>query len=298
MNRTAPTEARCEAWFASIRAQHRSDKSPDLAELARAGITPIVGGGNNTLYRCEHGNQDCCIKLYRTDDRRRDEREWQAINFLAMHVPGLAPRPFAHSRDADLPLVAMEYLPGTPLRSLKVEQHQLDALAERLRQIYAITPETADYPDQSTGAATALVARVEAWAETATPPVRALLERWLAGDDPAGLRQPAAPVFGTGDPNLANWLWDGAELRRIDLEYAGWCDLANELADLVEGPWARILPDETWSAFVARFDALDRDRFAAARRLLAHFWLALFDARDSAQLAQQFARVQTVMEAS
>ena len=288
----------CEAWFARIRAQHRSAAPLDLGELAAAGINPIAGGGNNTIYRCEDGEWACCVKLYRTDGRRRDEREWRALVLCAEHLPGLAPRPFAYSPDEQVPLVAMEYLPGTPLRGLTLAQGHLDALAERLRQIYAITPDVADYPDQSTGAATALLARVEAWATVATPPVRDLLDRWLAGDDPRRLRQPAASVFGVGDPNLANWLWDGVTLRRIDLEYAGWCDLASELADLVEGPWARALPDAAWPLFVARFGELDQERFAAARRLMAHFWLALFDVRNSSQLEQQFARVQRLMEAS
>jgi thiamine kinase-like enzyme len=62
----------------------------------------------------------------------------------------------------------------------------------------------------------------------------------------------APAVFGRGDPNPANSLWDGVRLGIVDLENAGWTDRAVDLADLVEH--ARLL---------------------AARRMFAFFWLAL-----------------------
>ncbi len=48
--------------------------------------------------------------------------------------------------------------------------------------------------------------------------------------DPAG-RQ---PVFGQGDANLANFLWDGERVRMVDFEDSGLSDRAFELAVLVE----------------------------------------------------------------
>src|SRR4051794_32299866 len=50
------------------------------------------------------------------------------------------------------------------------------------------------------------------------------LDRLDAGD----------PVLGQGDSNLANFLWDGTEVRIVDFEDSGPSDRAFELADLVE----------------------------------------------------------------
>jgi phosphotransferase family enzyme len=61
-------------------------------------------------------------------------------------------------------------------------------------------------------------------------------------------------VFGRGDPNLRNFLWNGHTLRLVDFEYAGWSDRAHELADLIEHPESRATPDSSWQAFIDRFD--------------------------------------------
>lgn len=294
MTAPAPPEATCRAWCAAIRAHHPAD----LAALAQLGIAPVLGGRNNAVYRCADGTETCCVKVYRTDGRRRDEREWRALAFLAAHRPGLAPRPFHREPDPDLPIVAMEWLPGEPLLGLPRDDRRLAALAARLGELHALTPADGDFPDEAEASAAKILARVGRWAADGPPNVRAPLGRWLAGDDPARLGTPAPPVFGVADPNLANWLWDEATgaLRRVDLEYAGWSDLASELADLAEGPWARALPDADWLAFARGFPALDWGRFAAARRLFALFWVGLFAERGDDRLDGQIARATALLE--
>lgn len=69
-------------------------------------------------------------------------------------------------------------------------------------------------------------------------------------------------VVGHGDPNLANYLWDGVRVRVVDFEDAGRSDVAYELATLVEHLSARGLDAE---AFCDRFE-VDPVRLRAARR--------------------------------
>ena len=100
-----------------------------------------------------------------------------------------------------------------------------------------------------------------------------------AGDRDGQLLAPAPPVFGRGDPNLANYLWDGVMVTAVDFEHAGWRDRAVELADLVEHVQARSTPPEGWVWLVERI-GLDREelaRFRAARRLFCLFWLTVIE---------------------
>jgi thiamine kinase-like enzyme len=83
------------------------------------------------------------------------------------------------------------------------------------------------------------------------------------------------PVFAQGDPNLANYLWDGREVHLVDFEASGRGDQATELADFVEHPtvWARAGIDA--AAFLGHFD-LNRSqhqRVTQLRRLFAAFWI-------------------------
>jgi hypothetical protein len=127
-------------------------------------------------------------------------------------------------------------------------------------------------------------------------------QAWISGPDPDLLDSPTPIVFGRGDPNLRNCLWNGRTLRLIDLEYAGWSDRAYELADLIEHPESRATPDTTWQAFVDRFDLrnLERQRLHAARRLLALFWTSRMLPSPHEQACPRFAaqvqRTATLLE--
>jgi Phosphotransferase enzyme family len=96
----------------------------------------------------------------------------------------------------------------------------------------------------------------------------------LAWWDGPQVRQFAAiadPVVGHGDPNLSNYLWDGARVRIVDFEDAGRSDMELELANLVEHMSSR---DTDWDEFVNHFP-VDGRRFRAARVLWASCWLTM-----------------------
>jgi Ser/Thr protein kinase RdoA (MazF antagonist) len=245
------TDRECHDLIALIRRHRRAPDEFNLAALAAYGIRPLDGGLNDAVYLRDDGQQRCCIKFHRTDDDRRcAEREWRALSLLATHRPGLAPQPLGYDPDEQGPAVAMEYLPGRPLA---LSPDALPALANGLRAIYSLPATTVEYPYRVFGNPDTQIARLHTGVErfsalTADSLARdalALVRRWLAGPDPTILLADADAIFSPGDPNPANWLWDegGQSLRRIDLEYAGWNDLANDLADLIEGPWARHIPD-------------------------------------------------------
>jgi aminoglycoside phosphotransferase (APT) family kinase protein len=94
---------------------------------------------------------------------------------------------------------------------------------------------------------------------------------WLARSAADELVEPRNVVIGHGDPNLANYLWDGNRVRIIDFEDAGQADLAVELANLVEHLASR---GTDWSSFLAQYQ-VDAERLLSARRLWAAFWLTL-----------------------
>ena len=84
-------------------------------------------------------------------------------------------------------------------------------------------------------------------------------------------------VLGQGDPNLANFLWDGTRMRIVDFEDSGLSDREFELAVLVEH--LSVWPDGRLGteAFIAGFSltSSQRARLAEYRRLSAMFWLLM-----------------------
>ncbi|MGW4383062.1 phosphotransferase, partial [Kitasatospora sp. NPDC004531] len=101
--------------------------------------------------------------------------------------------------------------------------------------------------------------------------------RWLAGAEAGLLAGGAAavPVLGQADGNLANFLWDGAEVRVVDFEDSGRSDRPYELAEVVEHLSAWVDTELDAAAFLARFDlsAAERGRLLECRRLFALLWL-------------------------
>jgi hypothetical protein len=87
-------------------------------------------------------------------------------------------------------------------------------------------------------------------------------------------------------------------MRLVDFEYAGWNDPMVDLADLVEGIWARPISDGRWTMFLDEFDLTiaDRLRLDAARRLCAFHWVYLLskklthDPAARSELHQQIER--------
>jgi Ser/Thr protein kinase RdoA (MazF antagonist) len=283
------------AW---VRAHHGDADLP-------AGVSRLSGGYNNGLYAVG----DACVKLYRVDERRRWEREWRALTFLAERGAGLAPRPLWFDPDGSPPAVVMERLTGDPLHERPIGPAELEALGEALSALHR-APGGDEYPTTVIGTPARFVEEVTLAAERLDGLVddplagrsAARLRGWLASDDRELLAAPAPPVFAHGDTNPANYLWDGRRVRFVDFEYAGRSDAAFDLGDLVEHVGAQPVAEEAWAPLLARFglDAAGRRRLKAARRLAAHFWLTILWrpalGRPEDRIETQLRRVEQVLD--
>jgi hypothetical protein len=128
---------------------------------------------------------------------------------------------------------------------------------------------------------------------------------WQAGADwfrggPLDRLDAGDPVLGQGDSNLANFLWDGTEVRIVDFEDSGPSDRAFELADLVEHisawPDASLPADVVLGSF--GLTAAKQVRVREYRRLCALFWLVMLlpgrpghDRNPAGTLERQAARL-------
>lgn len=225
-------------------------------------------------------------KEFVTDHEAQADREWACLALLAVHAPGLAPRPLRRE-DGETPVIVMERLPGEPLAPRPLSPGQTAALGSSLRRLY-------DVPVQAVTEAGIGPRRYGA------PEHAQVMVEWLAGDhdlgeclDPAlvgdalvrareyfaapPLPEPRLTALGIGDLNPANVLWDGERCRLVDFEDGGLSDPAYELADHVEHLGSRLpgVYDERALAGAVGLDAEDRARMAAYRPLWAGFWLAM-----------------------
>lgn len=213
-------------------------------------------------------------KRYASWSRDEPGREWAALNLLSHHAPGLAPIPLDRSRldgtssGPCRPWVSMTVLPGRSLNG-SLTPAQLDALADAVTTLWSIDPhnlppiDTPALVERTRTALASLRTGAGVIADAATAAVV-----WLEGFTGFDVRD---PVVAHGDPNLANYLWDGDRIRIVDFEDAGRGDRTLELVNLVEHLSGRATD---WSSVVRRFD-VDPDRFRAARCLWAAFWLTL-----------------------
>ncbi|MEU0092801.1 aminoglycoside phosphotransferase family protein [Kribbella sp. NPDC006257] len=221
-------------------------------------------------------------KTYVSTEREEHLREWAALRAISAQAPDLVPAPLEliaapspqliaePSRQlAGGPSLLMSVVPGRSLVGV-LTPAELDGLADALRTLWSL-PTDGVLP----GLLPVLIERVRGdihafSAEGVVEEARLAAAEWLA-DGPDLLLEPSASVIGHGDPNLANYLWDGERVRIVDFEDAGVSDVAVELATLVEHLSAR---QTDWSAFLGRFP-VDPLRLLTARRLWAIFWLTL-----------------------
>ncbi len=195
------------------------------------------------------------------------------LQHVHRHAPDLVPKPVAADLDADPPTVTMTVVPGEPLDG-SLTPAQLDALATGIIALWAVPfdslAEVGPWED-----ILPFARRLTDGPRPASGVISGRIRRragLVGGPDPALLRaSPLAKVLGHGDPNLANYLWDGRRIRIVDLEDARISDPATELANLVEHLSARSVDG---AEFSRRFD-VDPVRFLAARRVWAMFWLRL-----------------------
>jgi len=226
-------------------------------------------------------------KMFRSWARHEPAREWAALRLLAESAAGLAPRPLSASLGADPPVIRMSWLPGEPLGARPVTPDQAQALARSLDLLWhsappgriAGLPAREPNPEALAGQVRrALAARHDLGGDPVVRRAAAAAAVWLEGGA-IDLRDRAGRgiVFGHGDANLANFLWDGRRVRLVDFEDSGPSDRTFELAVLVEHlsawPGGRLDAD----TFVALFDlsAAERASLLQFRRLAALFWLLL-----------------------
>ncbi len=246
-------------------------------------------------------------KRFRPEKREGCAREWRALTLLAAYAPGLAPAPRAADLTLDEPFVVMSRVPGEPMRGRPLDGKRIEALAAAVNALYRAVPpqalaEVPVRPAHQHG----LIRQIAAWTPLVRPrvggEVREVLDRgldWLArsGLAESGLeradgeradgerdgRPDGVPaVFGPGDGNLANYLWDGTRVRVVDFEDSGRSDRPFELAEITEhvGSWVEHpLDTETFLAHIDLTPA-ERARLPDCRRLLALTWLFLLSFED------------------
>ncbi|MEU5014131.1 aminoglycoside phosphotransferase family protein [Streptomyces sp. NPDC021749] len=234
---------------------------------------------------------DTVVKRFRRESRGECEREWRALTLLAAYAPGLAPVPQSADFAVEEPVVVMSRVPGEPLRGEPLGDQQLKALAAAVNELYAAVPADVltEVPARP-GRQHQLIAQIGAW----VPQVRSrvsgevgeAMDRgldWLARSGMDRVLRPDVPmVFGPGDGNLANYLWDGSRVRVVDFEDSGLSDRPFELAEITEHVASWIGPPLDVEAFLGLFDlnAAERARLRECRRLLALVWLFLLSLDD------------------
>jgi hypothetical protein len=223
------------------------------------------------------------IKRYGSWRSGEAEREWSALELLSEHAPDLAPKPLEATLVGERPAVTMSRLGGVPLAA-PLDAGRIAALAEAIITLQESIPRKAlmELPRRA-GHPAEFLEHVRAWCATRPGPDPDPLVRqafvsavdWLARvrlDDLVGAER---PVFGTGDGNLSNYLWDGSRVRVIDFEHSGRSDHAFELAEVTEHISVGAARDDIRFAVLERVElpAAEERRFQNCRILHACYWL-------------------------
>lgn len=242
------------------------------------------------------------VKRFRQWARGEHQREWRALTILAAYAPGLAPTPLGCDLESAPPHIRMSRVPGEPLAARAITAASLEAAAAAVGRLHAAVPAEAlaRVPQQPWLAAGA-IGQLQASAalvrrpDDADPAVQAAFDaatRWLnlaSEPDPAGF----TPVFGQGDGNVANYLWDGHQVRLVDFEDSGRSDRAFELAVISEhlSVWyeAKVSADTFLhlSSLLGRFEPTPAEarRLLFFRRAFAVFWLLRLLGSDDDRLS-------------
>jgi aminoglycoside phosphotransferase len=257
---------------------------------------------------------DVVIKRYRSRGNDEPHREWRALTLLHAHAPGIAPAPISADLDAEPPTVVMSRLSGTPLEHGPVADLAV-AVADAVARVQEAIPlRTLTELPARAGHSLELLKQVRTWCAavqrpandpTVTEALRGA-EVWLRQPAlEAMLGRPGQPVFGTGDGNLANFLWDGTEVRLVDFEYSGRSDRPYELAELAEHISVRTANGPGMEDVLERFDldSAEVGKLKNCRRLLAAFWLLRIMGNDRGDpqiranvMAGQATRLLTLLE--
>jgi Ser/Thr protein kinase RdoA (MazF antagonist) len=223
------------------------------------------------------------VKRFRSSARGEHRREWHALVTLDAYAPGLAPAPLGCDLDSSPPQVRMSRVAGCPLAGQVVTAVHLDAVAAAIDRLHAAVPaEVAGAVRPQPWLAAGVRSRLESYAAVRCPGdadrvVRSAFDaavRWLAHVAEPDLGA-VTPVFGQGDGNLANYLWDGRRVRLVDFEDSGRSDRAFELAAVAEHLSVWHDAGVGTAAFLARFELTPAQaaRVLFFRRAFAFFWL-------------------------
>ncbi|HEX4813979.1 MAG TPA: phosphotransferase [Nonomuraea sp.] len=233
---------------------------------------------------------DVVIKRFLDGKQGGAEREWRALTLLAEYAPGLAPEPVAYEPG----VVSMTRVDGAPLRGLLVGPAHLAAMAAAVGELHFAVPRAVldtvpVRPYQQGELCDWLWRRAERWRPRDPSADRAVKEglRWLETWRPG--ESGVTPVFGSGDGNLSNLLWDGARVRAVDFEDSGRSDLAYELADLAEhvSMW---VDGEVRVADRFELGPREERRLRECRRAFALMWLFLLQHDSSRNPPGTFGR--------
>lgn len=233
------------------------------------------------------------VKRFRSWDRGEHLREWQALTLLASYAPDLAPAPLSADLTSVPPQVRMSRVPGLPLDGLALDRlppdgqavtpGHLDAVAAAISRLHAAVPRDVvaglrPQPWLEVGVVSRMQSIVaESPAADGDAPARAALDagmRWLGrAADPQP--EPHSVVFGQGDGNLANYLWDGERVRLVDFEDSGRSDRAYELAAFAEHLSVWHDAGIETGALLGRFELTraERERVLFFRRAFTFYWL-------------------------
>jgi Ser/Thr protein kinase RdoA (MazF antagonist) len=237
--------------------------------------------------------KDEVVKRFRSWDRGEHRREWQALTLLASYAPDLAPAPLSADLTSVPPQVRMSRVPGLPLDGLPpdglppdgraVTPGHLDAVAAAISRLHAAVPR-----DVVAGL------RPQPWLEVGVVNrMRSIVAGRRAPHDDAlaraafhaGMRwfgraadpqpEPHSVVFGQGDGNLANYLWDGERVRLVDFEDSGRSDRAYELAAFAEHLSVWHDTGIETGALLGRLELTraERERVLFFRRAFTFYWL-------------------------
>jgi aminoglycoside phosphotransferase len=252
---------------------------------------------------------DQVIKRFRSWDRGEHVREWRALTLLATYAPDLAPTPLGTDLTSTPPYVRMSRVPGRPLDGQKVTPGVLDAIAAAIGRLHAAVPRdvVARQPPQpwlAIGVVSQMRSIVAASpAKDGDALARSALDagrRWLGRvADPRA--EEHSVVFGQGDANLANYLWDGERVRLVDFEDSGRSDRAFELAAFAEHVSVWHDAGVETGGLLGRLELTrsERARVLFFRRAFALYWLLkLLDRGEACQetLYRQASRLLAVLD--
>ncbi len=262
-------------------------------------LRPLTGGRQNHVYLwTPPDDQATVVKIYKTDDRRRADREWAALMLLAAHKANDVPVPLWMDQDPAEPAIGMTQLSGEPLLRATDRQAALLGLARTTARMQSIPlsgllaslpriDSASHYMRRLTDTWPKLLAAHTR--DPLTPSMQDLLSAWRHSNDAGLLCAPAEPVFSHGDSNLLNWLRADASSACVDFEFSGYSTVAFDAADLIEHISSRDIPDSTWLDLLPELGVnhANHHLFIAAQRTCALRWLAvLWKQRE--QRAEEF----------